>query len=311
MAALLALGLLSCAAAAAAAGAPYEASLYGLNPAQQLFRIAPNGSYTILSDPSPYQAEQQLSAVDADRGIFYYIGYSQQSQSPYLLGLSLATGATLTTTPLPFFDQTYVGVGQYLAVEPASASVFVGGQDASRNHIMGLVAPGTGEFQVLCNLTSALRDVFGGASVFVPETGELWFELDLDIMILTLATKRVEVLPVSASFNILGMTRDPSSGVVVGLSGGPGQGVRTVVALHPATRTIAVTGEVPGYGMQMGGITAYDWAAKSVFWMAQKAGADPQSQWYMVQNEASGGRTLSAAPLCGNGQLCPWSLHYA
>jgi hypothetical protein len=145
----------------------------------------------------------------------------------------------------------------------------------------------------------------------VPETGELWFELDLDIMILTLATKRVEVLPVSENFEILGMTRDPSSGVVVGLGGGPGQGVRTVVALHPSNRTIAVTGEVPGYGMQMGGITAYDWAAKSVFWIAQKAGADPQSQWYMVQNEARGGRTLSAAPLCGNGQLCPWSLHYA
>ena len=45
--------------------------------------------------------------------------------------------------------------------------------------------------------------------------------------------------------------------------------------------------------------------------VAQKANADPQSQWYLVQNAVEGGRTLSAAPLCGNGQLCPWSLHYA
>jgi hypothetical protein len=110
-----------------------------------------------------------------------------------------------------------------LAVEPASARVFVGGQDTARNHIMGLVTPGSGEFEVLANLTSVLRDVFGGTSVFVPATNELWFELDLDIMILNLATKKVEVLPVSASYEILGMSLDPSTGVVVGLGGGPGQ----------------------------------------------------------------------------------------
>ncbi len=313
MIALPALLLLSRAATAAAAAPPppYVPSLYGLNEAQQLFRLAPNGSHEILSDPSPYLTAQQLSCVDAARGIFYYIGYSRDTQSPYLLGLSLASGAALSTTPLPFFDGQYIGIGQYLAVEPASASVFVGGQDANRNHIMGLVAPGSGKFEVLANLTSSLRDVFGGTCVFVPATNELWFELDLDIMILNLATRKVEVLPVSADYEILGMNLDPGSGVVVGLGGGPGQGVRTVVALHPANRTITVTGQVPAYAMQMGGIVAYDWVAKSVFWIAQRTDADPSSQWYLVQNEAAGGRTLSAAPLCGNGQLCPWSLHYA
>jgi hypothetical protein len=293
------------------AAASFAPSLYGLNAAQQLFKIAPNGTFAILSDPSAYLVAQQLSCVDATRGIFYYIGFSRDTSSPYLVGLSLANGSTLTQTPLPFFDATYVGVGQYLAVEPASARVFVGGQDINRFHIMGLVTPGSGEFQLLCNLTSSLRDVFGGSSVFAPETNELWFELDLDIMVLNMATKKVEVLPVSADFEILGMNRDPSSGVVYGLGGGPGQGMRTVVALHVKNRTIVPTGTVPAYGMQMGGITAYDWTAKSMFWMAQKTNADPQSQWFMVQNAVEGGKTLSAAPLCGNGQLCPWSLHYA
>ena len=293
------------------AQAAFPASLYGLNAAQQLFRIAPNGSYTILSDPSPLLVAQQLSCVDAPRGIFYFIGYSRDTSSPYLVGLSLLNGSALSQTPLPFFDGEYVGVGQYLAVEPASARVFVGGQDVNRFHIMGLVTPGSGEFELLSNLTSTLRDVFGGSSFFAPETNELWFELDLDIMILSMATRKVEVLPVSENYEILGMNRDPATGVVYGLGGGPGQGVRTVVALHVNNRTIVPTGTVPAYGMQMGGITAYDWAAKSVFWLAQKANADPQSQWYMVQNAVEGGRTLSAAPICGNGQLCPWSLHYA
>jgi hypothetical protein len=300
--------LLSAAGAAAAAFPP---SLYGLNPSAQLFRLAPNGTHEILSDPSPLQIAQQLSCVDAPRGIFYFLGYSPSAQSPFLVGLSLANGSTLSQTPLQFYDLQYVGIGQYLAVEPTSAAVFVGGQDSSRNHILGLVTPKTGHFEVIANLTSTLRDVFGASSVFIPQTQELWFELDLDIMILNLASRKVEVLPVSENYEILGMNLDPGSGVVVGLGGGPGQGVRTVVALHPANRTITPTGEVPAYAMQMGGITAYNWAARSVFWLAQKTGADPTSQWYLVQNAAEGGRTLSAAPLCGNGQLCPWSLHYA
>jgi len=297
--------------AVSAAASLFAPSLYGLNEAQQLFRIAPNGTYEILSDPSNYLGAQQLSCVDAARGIFYYIGYSRDTSSPYLVGLSLEDGSTIGATALPFFDSTYVGVGQYLAVEPASANVFVGGQDANRNHIMGLVTPGSGKFVVLCNLTSSLRDVFGGTSVFVPATQELWFELDLDIMIFSMATKKVEVLPVSADYEILGMNLDPNTGVIYGLGGGPGQGVRTIVALHAANRTITATGEVPAYAMQMGGMTAYNWVEKSVFWIGQKAGADPESQWYMVQNLVDGGKTISAAPLCGNGELCPWSLHFA
>ena len=138
--------------------ASFTPSLYGLNPAQQLFRIQPNGSYVILTDPSPYLVAQQLSCVDAVRGVFYYIGYSRDTSSPYLVGLSLTNGTTLTETRLPFFDGNYVGVGQYLAVEPASAKVFVGGQDANLFHIMGMVTPSSGEFEVLCNLTSSLRD---------------------------------------------------------------------------------------------------------------------------------------------------------
>ena len=111
------------------------------------------------------------------------------------------------------------------------------------------------------------------------------------IMILNLSTRKVDVLPVSAGFGILGMNRDPATGVIFGLAGGPGQGMRTVVALHAGNRTIEVVGSVPAYAMQMGGITAYNWVAKSVFWIAQATGADRTSQW--LQNAVAGGKTLS------------------
>jgi hypothetical protein len=312
---ILVLAVLAHASLAFSSGSSLSAfthGLYGLNPASALFFIESNGTFTVLSPELPYLIAQQLSTTDASRGIFYFIGYSRATSGPYLVGLSLANGSTLSETALPeFYDAQYIGIGQYVAIDPTSTRVFVGGQDVSRNHIVGLVTPGSGEFEVLANLSSSLRDVFGGTSVFVPQTNELWFELDLDIMILNMATKKVDVLPVSADFEILGMHLDPTNGLVYGLGGGPGQGVRSIVALNPKNRTITAVGTAPDWGMQMGGITAYNNIAKSVFWLGQKAGADPTAQWYMVQNAVNGGKTLSFAPLCGNAQLCPWSLHYA
>lgn len=299
------------AAAAALPRAVISGSLYGLSADAALIELSPNGTVRQLSAPQPYAQAQQLSCVDAARGIFFFLGYDRSTGKPALVGLSLASGATVSTTPLPeFYDQTYVGIGQYVATQPNSPRVFVGGQDASRNHIVGLVDPASGAFEVLGNFSAGLRDVFGGTSVFVPATGELWFELDLDIFVLNVETRAVTVIPVNASYEILGMNLDDRSGLVYGLGGGPGQGVRTVVALDPARRTITPVGSVPGYAMQMGGMTAYDPVARSVFWIAQQTGADSSAPWWLVQNSIDGGGVLSAAPICVAGGVCPWSLHH-
>jgi hypothetical protein len=296
-----------------ATAASYTPGLYGLNAAAALFQIDANGTYRMLSPPLPYVEAQQLSTVDGPRGIFYFVGYSRASAQPCLVGLSLLNGSTLSETPLPeFYDRNYVGIGQYVAIDPASTRVFVGGQDVNGFHVVGLVTPATGSFTLLANLSSSLRDVFGGTSVFVPETNELWFELDLDIMILSLSTRNVTVLPVSETFEILGMNLDPHDGdTVFGLGGGPGQSVRSVVALHARNRSISTVGTIPAYGQQMGGITAYDYNEKTIFWIAQTSGADPSSPWFLVQNAVEGGKTMSAVQICGNAELCPWSLHFA
>ena len=286
------------AALCGAASASHVPGLYGLTAQGSLIRLLPNASSTTLSPPQPFAQAQQLSCVDAPRGIFYFIGYA--NAQPALVGLSLETGATLSTTPLPeLYDQTYVGIGQYVAIEPASARVFVGGQDSARNHIVGLVDPASGAFEMLANLSSSLRDVFGGTSAYTPATNELWFELDLDIMVLNLATKKVDVLPVSEAFGILGMNLAPS-GLVYGLGGGPGEGVRTVVALDPRARSITPVGSVPDYAMQAGGITAYDSSTGGIFWLAQKTGAPASAPWFLVQNSVEGGGVMSSAPICAD-----------
>lgn len=301
--------LLASASCASAGRAP--SGLYGLSAAAELIFSGDAGAtWSTLGAPLPYAQAQQLSCIDAAREIFYLVGYDQSASEACLVGLSLVDGSVLSRAPLPFVDEQYVGIGQYVAVEPASAHVFVGGQDANRNHVLGLVDPAGGGFEVLANLSASLRDVFGGTSVFVNSTGELWFELDLDIMILKLATRVVTVIPVNATFAILGMNLDAASGRIIGLDGGPGQGVRTVVALDPRARAVTITGTVPAYAMQMGGMTAYDHVAKTVFWVAQATGAPSDAPWFIVQNKAAGGATVTAEPVCVAGGLCPWSIHY-
>lgn len=285
--------------------------LYGLAENGSLIRTIDGGAnWTILGSPLPYDQAQQLSCIDASHSTFYMIGYDTATKSPTLVGLSLEDGQILTHVPLPFVDQTYIGIGQYLTPH-SSGNLFVGGQDAMRNHVIGLVDPKTGRFDLLVNLSSTFRDVFGGTSVFIPETNELWFELDLDVMILNVTSRRVTIIPVNESFSILGMNRDTSTGRVIGLDGGPGQGVRTIVSLDPLTRKITVTGSVPQFANQMGGMTAYDDLQKTVYWIAQQTNAPSNSPWFLVQNEVKGGKVVTAESICsGNDGICPWSLHY-
>ena len=308
----------SASAASSAAPAPAAAApsaLYGLSAQTELVRrdvSASTGAVTwsTLGAPLPYAQAQQLSTIDSARAIFYMVGYDESAQEPFLVGVNLADGSIRSRARLPFFDGNYVGIGQYVAVEPDSARVFVGGQDPSKNHLVGLVEPTTGAFEILANLSSQLRDVFGGTSVYVPETRELWFELDLDIMILNMTSRKVTTIPVNETFAILGMNLDGATGNVIGLDGGPGQGVRTIVSLDPRARAVKVTGTVPKYAMQMGGMTAYDSVAKTVFWVAQTTNAPSSGPWFVVQNEAEGGKVVSADPVCATGAFCPWSIHY-
>ena len=298
------------ATAVAANSATPLSGLYGLSDKVSLIRRNIDGTWITLGDALPYEQAQQLSCIDSLHEIFYMIGYDMSVQQPRLVGLSLFNGSILTETLLPFIDQTYIGIGQYITPH-TSGHLFVGGQDINQNHIIGLVNPRNGNFDLLVNLSNTYRDVFGGTSVFIPETNELWFELDLDIMILNITSRKVTILPVNMSFSILGMNLDQTTGRVIGLDGGPGQGIRTIVSLDPNTYKVTITGSVPDYANQMGGMTAYDMNKKTIFWIAQKESAPSNSPWYLVQNEATGGKVITAESICENGgKLCPWSLHF-
>jgi hypothetical protein len=236
-------------AAHASAAAP--AGLYGLTSALQLVRVADDGAFTPVGAPhSGYAQAQQLSCIDAEAAVLYFVGYDLSAQKPMVVGVDLATGAQVSAVPLPFAENTDVGIGQMLAFEPGSKRLIAGGQDAGLNHVVGLIEPVTGAWTQLVNLTHQYRNVFGAASAYVPTTQRLLFDLDVDILSLDLATRKVTVTPQNYSWNILGLNFDKQSGLVFGLAGGPGEGVRTVVALDPRAMNISHVGDVPDYANQ-------------------------------------------------------------
>lgn len=309
--ALLLASLATSAAAAASAAPAAPGGLYGLTSALQLVRVADDGAFTPVGAPhSGYAQAQQLSCIDADAARLYFIGYDLSAQKPMVVGLDLATGAQLSAVPLPFAENNDVGVGQMLAFEPKSKSLIAGGQDAGLNHVVGLIEPTTGAWKQLVNLSHAFRNVFGAASVFVPTTQRLLFDLDVDILSLDLATRKVAVTPQNFSWNILGMNFDNRTGNVFGLAGGPGEGVRTVVRLDPRVMNISHVGDVPDFANQSGGITTVCEATRSIYWIAQKTGAPPSAPWYLVRNSIDNGATLSVSKsICAQDADCPWSLH--
>jgi hypothetical protein len=302
-------GALASALLLAASATP--GGLYGLTERLQLVRVADNGTFTPVGIPhSAYAQAQQLSCIDSESAILYFIGYDLSAQKPMVVGLDLATGAQLSAVPLPFAENNDVGVGQMLAFEPHSKSLISGGQDADLNHIVGLIEPITGAWTLLVNLSHAYRNVFGAASVYVPTTRRLLFDLDVDILSVDLVTRKVAVTGQNYTWNILGMNFDNRTGDVYGLAGGPGEGVRTVVRLDPRAMNISHVGDVPDYANQSGGITAMCEATQSIYWIAQKTGAPFSSPWYLVRNSIKDGKTLSVSDIiCAQDAACPWSLH--
>jgi hypothetical protein len=313
--ALTLVALVSAAAASAAASASAATAppgVYGLNQQLQLSRVFPNGTSLPVGPPhSSYDAAQQLSCIDGDTGVLYFIGYDRSAAAPTLVGLDLTTGAQVSAVALPFAEAQDEGLGQLVAWEPASKRVIVGGAVNATTHVVGLIDPVAGAFAPVAYLTD-FRNVFGAASVYVPTRRVFLFDLDVDLVILDLDKGTFVAVPQNASWGLLGLNFDKATGDVYGLAGGPGEGVRTVVRLDPTVMNVTITGYVPDWANQSGGITAYDSYARAMFWIAQKAGAAPGDPFYLVSVSVDGGKvlTVSSGPLCTTDAACPWSLHW-
>lgn len=267
--------------------------------------------------PNELQA-QQLSCMDEKHGILYAIFYDETKNAPMFTGISLTTGAIVSSVPVPFAESSFIGVGQFMAWDPLSAQLLAGGQVANQSHIIGWVNPTTGAWTHLSTVPSTYLDVLGGAVTFSETMGDLFFQLgtNTSINIFSLNVKTGALKQFDQSYtdghNLETMDFDVVSGNVYGLGILPSGNTfeRTIVVLYPQNMTMAVVGKVEKYGIESGGIAALA-VGQSLFWIAQKTGAAPADPFYLIQNSLKDASVISvSAELCTSDPTCPWSLEY-
>lgn len=175
-----ALAALAGLAAAATLASAAPTGLYGTTAQTGLASISTTtGALTPVGTPAIQEGQaQQLTALDATRGIYYLLGWNFTTQTANLVGFSVSTGALVVDVPLPFYESAFVGLGQVLAVEPATGQLVGGGLlSDNSSHVFGFIDPTNGSFKQVAALDAALLPVLGGVADFDPLTGTLLTQL--------------------------------------------------------------------------------------------------------------------------------------
>ena len=304
----------SAAPAAAAAGGV----LVGISAASppSLVHLSPTTGKVIFTGP-PLADElvaQQLAALDAARGVFYALGYDDKLRRTNLISLNASTGAVLSSVAVPrLFEPALVGVGQALAVEPASGRlVALGRRSAGAPHEVGLLDPRTGNFSTLHNLTKAFGDSGSCVCAFDARRNRVLAGVasaGIEELVLIDLAPGGGVTPVPESFgdgdNLQALSYDAALDAFVGLGISPDTMFRTVVRLDAAALKWAVVGNVSGFLVMMGPISALDADAGVVYWMG--AQGQTTGPFFLVGVSAATAEVVSAssAPVAAPE---PWSL---
>jgi hypothetical protein len=252
--------------------------LFGLSSTVGLVRVYNNGTQQAIGPPIPNELQaQNLAAMDSEHGIYYMVGYDQAAQQAQLVGISLATGAVASTVPLPFAEMSFVGVGQYLAYASDLGLVVVSGQTLDQTHLVLTVAPTTGAYKKVCEITHADLDVLGGSAAYVPGAQLFVFNLGygdfIGNFVVSLRTGQCVNSTNTASGNVESMVFNPADKLVYGLGLAiSGQAWnRSIVSFDPVSLEYQQRGQVPAFGIESGGISAINVAAQTMYWIGMKA----------------------------------------
>ena len=292
------------------------AQLYGLSNTVQLQRYAADGTSVNIGParPSDLQA-QNLAALDALNGIYYFVGYD--AATPTLVGLSISTGAVVSSVSLPFAEMAFIGVGQSLAWASDLGLAVLTGQTADKTHIVGTVNVTSGKWTQKAKISNTDYDVLGASCAYIPG-GTFIFNLGVTNgtvianFAVDLATGKVRTADTNDKSNIESMSYNVLDKMIYGLGlhivGGGW--TRSIVRLDPTTLAITELGLVTDYGIESGGIGTVDAAAHSLWWIGMKAPYVPNTPLFLVQSSLVDGSTISSAQLCDNDAVCPWSLEF-
>lgn len=303
----------------ALASAVAEFGLYGFSESVQLLRVYTNGTTSVISQvgsPNEYGQAQGLSTIDQANGIFYSILFQLSTSKPFLVGVSLSSGKIVSSVSLPFTEEGFIGVGQWLTLSSPDL-IIVGGQDAAQNHILGSISPTKGNYKQIAKLNASLLDVLGGChAAYSPVTDSVYIQLGtqnpaaINVYEINVRSGSVRQSNETDTANIDTLSYDPTSKMIYGLgiqvAGGSLQ--RTIVSMDPATLRITTVGKVNVETIESGGIAALDSKGKTLYWIGDKTGQD---DFFLVGNSIeAGAKVISTGDLCKEDAACPWMLEF-
>ena len=325
----------ACAAASSSGAAAAPPGLYAITAAQQLVRVRANATLVPVAPAAVAGVgqSQQLAAVDAARAVFYEIGWNYSSQAPALLGWRLSDGGLHCACSLTSFGSAgLVGLGEFVAVVPATGHVVVAAQAAAGgNHSVALVTPSSCAVELVAQVAASFEDALGGAGAFDPLAGGAGAMLlqfygtasggggdpALELLSVDLATgavARALVFNYSAGRYAQSLSYAPGESAFYGMGLAPSAAnasvaVRTVARLDAASLAWEVRGVVEGFTESAGTLAALDARAGVLYMVLQHdAHVGPSEPFFLVAASTADGRVLSAAQLCAGLSDCPWSL---
>jgi len=311
--------LLVVALAFLALGAPKNGDLFGLMQPVSLYAVdAKTAGIAPIGTPLPTEVDSQaLAALDAKNQIYYLIAYNSTDSSTSLLGLSLTTGAIVKNIPLPITQGAFIGVGQFLDLNPNNGHLIVTGRDLKYddNHTMFDVDPNTGATTVLYSIGDV--DLLGAASAFDSKNNIEWIQLavnnsgqlSIDFFGVNVNTKQlVGSFPNMAYLET--MNYDSQTGYIVGIGLTVVNATywkRTLVNLDTTSQTYTTNDLPEQWSIISGSVSAFDSSAGQLSCLLSNR--TDTSTFHLVTLDRNA-NVISDPIACTADSSCVWSMEY-
>lgn len=308
--------------------------LFGItmNPQPALSLIDPvNGTFTQIGGALLGQPLVLVSTLDPTNRTYYYVDTSSHPIAN-LTGLSLATGAVVSSVPLPVVIKDATTYGGMVIAYAANLdeSVIVAGDLEDNTHVVGLLNPRTGAWRVVASISPQDESDETGSGVYIPSLQLFVFDLIVYTphgwrtnfaVNMTSGAFVNRTNPVSQGSQIQQRLLNPQDNQLYGIGevdpdddhpGAPWN--RTVERMDPLTLEVSVVGDVPeGWAVAL---AAGAIGHNSLFWLGtQGTNVNSTTEFFLVQNSLTDASVVStsAIPMCsarGFPPPCPFSMQY-
>jgi len=295
-----------------------ESTLYGLSDQVQLIQIDPATAKSVtLGVPVPSELQaQSLASFDKLNNIYYFVGFNTTTSQTQLVGLSV-TGTIGFTYDLPFPATPFIGIGQYVAVDPKSSDVIVIGitQPPSTHTILRVDTDFPHEHKTLGSFDAL--DVLGAFSAYDGNNDRIYVE------VANAETNNINILGFNAHTGKLEQTLDdiyivetlawdPKSGLLYGIGlnvSDDGESFqRSLVSLDGKSGKFQVLALLPEYRIISASISTFDPVGRILYSFLTKG--EDLDTFYLVGVNVDTGKVVSSPQACANDAECPWSIEW-